>query len=230
MELNFPVLKEQKQKIRTGEFNPMGLLFYTDEYEPEVCKQMNKSLKKWYVVLIIMLIIASYCVTCVIVSRTRFRNYEVITNYSTLECYSTKQKLKLELSTYEEENLTRTEIYRGALELVPVKCFFYLDVKPWRKDALGGTLVVPRIVMVDPKLENLEYTIVLTHELSHLYYFTANEAYTTFMTFKILYESDNTYFKKAAITLALRIFANDYPSSYDCAGNILAYLNNEIDA
>ena len=207
----------------------MGLLYYTDEYDPEVCKQLNKPLKVLYVLLLVVIMISIYNATVIIVARNRFKDYIVLTNYSYSQYRESYQELANEFNILEDVHLSRQEIIQLAKKAVPVKFYLFFNIKPYKEGATGGTFLVLRTIVVDPKADDDHYTMALVHELIHLKDFTINETYTQFMTFKTLYESENPYFHKIGVLLALEIFDKRYPKEYTCIGNIIEYLyNNNI--
>ena len=70
--------------------------------------------------------------------------------------------------------------------------------------------------------------MTLTHELVHLSYFTANERFTCFKAFQILYESGNNYFKNIALAYANNDFKGITSLEYSCAGYIEDYLKSKV--
>ena len=202
----------------------MGLLFYTDEYEPEVCKQMNKSFKKLYIWLLVAFIMASYSITAVVVARHRFSDYNISYDYTSEQYIQVKSDFAQELLTLEYEEMTRGQILAQAKKEAPVKFYLFFNVRPPKAGAAGGTFLVPRIIVVDPSLDDTHYIVATVHELLHLKNFTISETYTQFQTFVTLYESANPLFHRAALILALEIFRGAYAKDYTCTGNIVNYI------
>ena len=202
----------------------MGLLYYTNEYEPEVCEQLNKPLKKLYIIILVLFVLCTYNFTCWFVAKGRCKDYRLIEDYN-YQCFiDTKNSFKNELMTMEYEILSRNEIKKAVQKEVPTVLYIVLNIQPWKANAAGGTLIGPRIILIDPSLDDEHYAITLTHELLHLKNFVTNETYTQFHTFKTLYESEVPYLHRAALVLALEIFNERYPNEYNCIGNILEYL------
>lgn len=91
-------------------------------------------------------------------------------------------------------------------------------------DIIGRTYIIPKIIIIHDDLSMEDFVITLTHELIHITHLTANERYTSFQTFKILYESNNDYFRNVALYFAVLQVNNCYPYDYDCSGYIADYL------
>lgn len=204
----------------------MGLLYYTNEYEPEVCEQLNKPLKKLYIVVLVLLILASYCVTSWVVAFSRFRNFELIKNFDYSRALELREQFVNELAVTDEAEMTRADIKREVKDLVGAKAYILIDMRPWRAGAAGGTVIPTRLILVDPNQDNEHYAITLCHELIHLTSFTSNEGYTQFETFKKLYTSDNLFLHRAALTLWIETFDRLYPENYYFIGNSLEFLDS----
>lgn len=76
------------------------------------------------------------------------------------------------------------------------------------------------------RIEN--YTIALCHEMCHIKYFTGNEIYTQFMTFKTLYESDNETLKNIGTWFGIYTLNRCYVDNYDCSQLIVDYLVDNV--
>lgn len=95
-------------------------------------------------------------------------------------------------------------------------------------DIIGCAYIIPKIVVIHDDLSMEDFVITLTHELIHITHITTNERYTSFQTFKILYESDNDYFKNVALYFAHLQVKNYYSYDYDCSGYIVDYLKQPL--
>ncbi len=72
---------------------------------------------------------------------------------------------------------------------------------------------------------NDSYLHTLAHEYIHVSNFTINERYTEFTSFKVLYESDNPYLKRAGIYIALiSLQAEEDYKEYNCSSYIINYF------
>lgn len=102
--------------------------------------------------------------------------------------------------------------------------FYILNYTDLDAGIAGRTLLLINLITLDEGLSLEQYTLTLTHELVHLTHFTTNERYTSFTTFKVLYESKNDYFKNVALKYADCQVKHRYPMEYDCSGYIEEYL------
>ena len=88
----------------------------------------------------------------------------------------------------------------------------------------GYSVTALRYIKMDKSINIEQYCIILCHEMCHIKYFTANEIYTQFMTFKTLYESTNKELKQVGIWFGIYILNREYSNNYDCSKLIVDYL------
>lgn len=147
---------------------------------------------------------------------------------------------------YSYLNNNLKEIRTEAEDLVGLHFYIYLgkDVKSIEHGAAWGvTNFYFRTITVAEKIGVGNYIHVIVHELVHLKYYNANEMWTNFMTFKLLYESDNPDFKQVAINYAYRYISshtidekgnlvntNWAGNLYDMSYYIINYLEAKIDS
>lgn len=88
-----------------------------------------------------------------------------------------------------------------------------------------------RYVKIDlNKCANVEeYAFVLCHELCHIKYFTGNEIYTQFLTFRTLYESGNQTLKTIGKWFGVYTLNRCFITSYDCSKLIIDYLEEKTN-
>lgn len=137
----------------------------------------------------------------------------------------------------------QSEIRKNIEDLIGLSCYIYkgYDIYTLKGNAWGLTQFYLRRIEVAEKISTTDYIQVMTHEAIHLKYMNANELWTNFMTFKLLYESDNIDFKQASINWAYRyvsshtvdengntITSRSYQNEYDIAYNVIEYLNLKI--
>ena len=103
------------------------------------------------------------------------------------------------------------------------------EVKAIKDSAYSVALL--RYIKIDmKKCARLEdYYIALCHEMCHIKFFTGNEIYTQFMTFKVLYESNNEELKQVGTWFGIYVLNRCYTQSYDCSQLIIDYLKSEVD-
>ena len=77
-------------------------------------------------------------------------------------------------------------------------------------------------IFINKTIRNNDLVWTYAHELTHKIKHSANEMFVEFETFKLLYESENTYFKDVALWQASIMYKYD-PES-DCTYYIINYL------
>ena len=105
-------------------------------------------------------------------------------------------------------------------------CNYILTYKNLNDGYNGVSYIMLKVITLDNDLSLEEFTMTLTHELVHITYFTANERFTSFKAFQILYESGNEYFKNVALSYADIDLKGLMGKEYSCAGYIERYLAN----
>lgn len=141
-----------------------------------------------YFVAIVIIIFGTYSGITLIVSNLKHCDYKYIyepmcqeIEFEELELTYTKEKAKNEI-----EKLTNA------------KLFIYKECDLEWKNA-GLTTLSIRLVRMQQGLSVEEYIFYYTHELVHLTECVANEIYTQFRAWQILYESGNAEFKAVAM-------------------------------
>lgn len=128
-------------------------------------------------------------------------------------------------------NVTKQEIRTMLEDELDFHNYIYKEgeVKVTTNSAYSIALL--RYIKIDmTKCARLEdYTIALCHEICHVKYFTGNEIYTQFMTFKTLYESDNETLKNIGTWFGIYTLNRCYVENYDCSQLIVDYLRNLVD-
>lgn len=66
----------------------------------------------------------------------------------------------------------------------------------------GKCDVFNRTIIIKSNISNIFYVFSLTHELVHLKYFTYCERFCNLQAYKILFDSNNIYFKNVALYFA----------------------------
>ena len=85
------------------------------------------------------------------------------------------------------------------------------------------------IVTLDNDLTGWDMLYVLTHELCHIKYYTADETFTEYMTFVELYESENEFMHNRGdwIIREQVYYKRKINTEYDCAYYIIEYLKEK---
>ena len=128
-----------------------------------------------------------------------------------------------------EYNVVRLSTYNEKIMTERINALFdfpqySLNRKNLDTTTLGYCVFFMRLIVVDDIMSLENYVLTLTHELVHLTYFTRNERWVSFMTFKTLYESEYGYFEQIALAYADAQVNHQYPYEYDCGGYIEEYL------
>lgn len=140
------------------------------------------------------------------------------------------QNLKYEYLSFDTSQvLELDEAKQIIINIVNPKLYIMVDSKEPMKYCLGCTYILLRYIVVDSTQPAHIYLPTVLHELIHLTYFTANETYTHFMTFKLLWEHENAYIHYLGCRLALDIFNHQYDAPYTCIGNIIEYFKIKED-
>lgn len=105
----------------------------------------------------------------------------------------------------------------------------YKEDKLFEKGIWGNTSLITRTITIDENLSEWNFILVLTHELCHLKYYTANETFTEYITFVELYESGNDLFKNRAEWMIYEQCVRQIyrGTNYDCAYYIINYLKEK---
>ena len=178
-------------------------------------------------IIIILLILICYLLTTFIMIKVRYKDYTLekysMSDYAIVREYLTNKYEELD-GTYELTVPTAEEKIRQ--EIQP-KFYILVKSKPFIDYSAGITILPFRFIMVDPNQDVRDYLISLTHEFIHLKYMVANETWTQFNTFRILYESKNIYLNYLACHLAVEIFSGAFSGEYRCIGNIVNYIKSK---
>lgn len=137
---------------------------------------------------VVIIIFGAYSGGTLLISNIKHRNYKYIDEprcqelvYEELELTCTKEEAKKEI-----ERLTNA------------KLFIYKECDLGGQNP-GLTILSIRFVRMQEGLNLEDYIFYYTHELVHLTECVANEIYTQFRAWQILYESGNEQFKAVAM-------------------------------
>lgn len=126
--------------------------------------------------------------------------------------------------TYQGKYLTQEEAVDLCTDLVGDYNVIFVD--KIRNNTLGVSTIPLRTAYIKKGQSGWELLEVITHELVHLKYWSINETFTQFMTFKLLYESDNEILHNKGKEIAIAQCTNYefFGTDYDCSWYILNYL------
>ena len=175
----------------------------------------------------ICLVLICYLLTTLVVIKMRYKDYG-LENYSIADYYKVNDYITNKYYELEGTHvLTVATAEEKIKQEIQPKFYILIKAKPFIDYASGITLPPFRIIVVDADRDQREYLTDLAHEFVHLKYMVANETWTQFNTFKILYESKNKYLNYLACHLAINIFHGIYPKEYRCIGNIVNYIKSK---
>lgn len=126
--------------------------------------------------------------------------------------------------SYQAKHLTQEDALDLCTDLVSneYNIVFVDDLK----GALGLSHIITKTAYIKNGQSGWQLLETITHELVHLKYFSVNETYTQFMTFKLLYESDNEILHNKGKEIAIDQCENyaHFNTNYDCSWYIVNYL------
>ena len=126
---------------------------------------------------------------------------------------------------FQEYTYTREQMRKALEDELDFRHYIYREGKTPRNEQ-GFSVALIRYIKVDISKCDIEYyCITLCHEMCHLKFFTRNEIYTQFMTFKTLYESNNAELRQVGIRFGVYVLNGSYDHEYDCSYLITDYLS-----
>ena len=129
----------------------------------------------------------------------------------------------------EVRNSNYTESRQEMRALLEAEMDFHLYIYHEASVKNGGYSVsIIRLIVMDKAIDIEQYCIVLCHEMCHIKYFTGNEIYTQFMTFKTLYESENPTLRRVGTWFGIYVLNGNYSTGYDCSAMIVDYLKEQL--
>lgn len=88
----------------------------------------------------------------------------------------------------------------------------------------GKAFILSKVVYIDPRLDDANFVMTLTHELVHIKYRSSNERFTQYIAWITLYTSDNRYFTNIALWQATLDNRGEVSKKYSITGYIAEYL------
>lgn len=89
----------------------------------------------------------------------------------------------------------------------------------------GQTRLSSNIIEIDPFMVRETFVWVYVHEIFHHTFFTHNDRFVEFETFKFLYESDNAFYRHSAVYELRRMSSQN--EQYDVRYYIYQYLEEK---
>lgn len=195
-------------------------------------------MKKFFIILyfIVCTAIIAYGTTIIILVRTN-RNY-----LGDQLLWSIKSDDKV--YTYLQERTgsiresDRTKLRNDVAKEIDIHCYIYEERPRLKKNVLGYTVFPIRKIVIKSSQSLSDYLATVTHEFIHLKYYTLNERWTEFESFKLLYESDNPDLHQAGINLGFDyirkytegdvLYGRSPLSEYDISYYVYNYLGGKL--
>lgn len=115
------------------------------------------------------------------------------------------------------------EYYKNKIDQdLDVGLYFYSEKE---LDRTGYSNCYFRTIKIDERVSGYVYCETFTHETMHLKYYTANERFVCYETFKYLYESEELH--NIGVWYGLKQLNGDYSGEYDISGLVVNYLTNK---
>ena len=128
--------------------------------------------------------------------------------------------------TPREITYTREEVRKKIEDIAGKQQYFYAEKDLYSsKRIYGETVFFIRLIIMQDNADIVDYIFNFAHEYMHLKYMTASERFVNFEAFKLLYESNDEYFRNVAIMYAKQDMRGNIPESYSCWYYIKEYLN-----
>lgn len=208
----------------------MRRVYLIDELDVRENRKLSTSCLIINTLLICVIILNIYVFSIFGISNLRYNNFK-LKEYIQEDYIYTRSIIIDEYHNYNKEyNITKEQGFRLVEDLVKPKAYILVHkTSLLYPEALGVTYLSIRAIIIKDNLSRDSYLITLTHEFIHLKYFVANETFTHFMTFKLLWESDNEYLHYLGAKLGKDILNHYYPGPYNCIGNIVEYFKIKED-
>lgn len=116
----------------------------------------------------------------------------------------------IEYNIEEPSNTTKESLTTEINELFDNPSY-KLQFSNLASNTYGECNIFSRTITIKNNISNVFYVFALTHELVHLEYFTYCERFCNLQAYKILFDSNDNYFKNVALYFA----DNDWMWSYE---------------
>lgn len=126
-----------------------------------------------------------------------------------------------------QSNKTRDEMREDINKLVGITNNEYILEEKYLLDnnmTAGKAFLISRVIYIDPRLDDANYVMTLTHELVHIKYRSGDERFTQYTAWTLLYTSNNSYFINIALWQACVDNAGLVSRPYSITGHIEKYF------
>jgi hypothetical protein len=170
----------------------------------------------------LLILMIPFCVYCGIIYAIKHRIMAlpsgIVTHRQTLDAYTRLCKEYDDLCDNESDYYYKTKIEQD----LNLKCYLY---KEKRISKLGDSNCYFRTIRIDTRVTGYTYCETFAHETMHLKYYTANERFVCYETFKYLYESEELH--NVGVWYGLKQLNGDCSGEYDISGLVVNYLTNK---
>ena len=123
-------------------------------------------------------------------------------------------------------DITQEQAVELASECVGLNDFTIEYTNDLKSGVVGNSNLLTHRIKIKESLIPFQQLPVLVHEMVHIKYYTVNERFTEFTTFKLMYESENEILHEAGRQYAQTLCSKDW-GEYDCSWYIMKYLEEE---
>ena len=167
-------------------------------------------------------------VLCLILLGVFYRPLYKFNYYTNSDVVNAQQVLWEDLDI-QQKTLTKQEYKTLVEQELHISHYVLIEKDTIRyKDAYGYAMPLIRTVVLKKDLNAFYYTQTLTHELIHIKYFSADERFVDYMTFRTLYESNNEYLHNMGVIYGIMVVEDYIKPEYSCKGQLVNYLKEKI--
>lgn len=124
-------------------------------------------------------------------------------------------------------DITQEQAVELASECVGLKDFTIEYTSDLKSNIVGNSNLLTHHIKIKESLIPFQQLPVLVHEMVHIKYYTANERFTKFTAFKLMYESENEILHEAGKQYAQEICSQD-GGEYDCSYYVVDYFQKKL--
>ena len=146
--------------------------------------------------------------------------------YTDIELQYYTNKLYREYNFYLHP-LSNQEYKSKVDDLLTATDYDYYEVELNWLHVSGFSATFFNAILVDDDLEHFNYCKILTHEILHYKTSSSDERYVEYLTFKVLYESDDIDLHNVGVELGIHKLEQETKNKYWCKDLIINYLRKE---
>lgn len=124
-------------------------------------------------------------------------------------------------------DITQEQAVELASECVGLNDFTIEYTNDLKSGIVGNSNLLTHHIKIKESLIPFQQLPVIVHEMVHIKYYTANERFTKFTAFKLMYESENEILHEAGKQYAQEICSQD-GGEYDCSYYVVDYFEKKL--